>query len=149
MRYFEDFNVGASASPPATYLVSEEEIIELGTRWDWNFFHVDPDAARESIFAGLVASSVHVFAIFSWLGHQLDEKSAVVSSLGFDELRMHAPVRPGDRISLTTTTVALRPSRSRPELGIVDTANELFNQDVRMVFSVRCAMLVKRRQSVL
>jgi len=145
MRYFEDFTLGASTSPQATYLVEEEEIIEVGTRWDPNYFHTDPVAARDSIFGGLVAASAHVFAIFCWLGHQMGEEVAVVSSLGFDQLRMLAPVRPGDRISYKTTTVTLRPSASRPGTGIVDTLNELFNQSGEKVFSVRCAMLVRSR----
>ncbi len=63
MKYFEHFTLGLEAEAPGKHIVTEEEIIEFGTRWDSQPFHVDPEAAKDSLFGGLVACSVHLFAM--------------------------------------------------------------------------------------
>lgn len=145
MRYYEDLSVGATSKGTATYLVTEEEIIEVGRRWDPQPFHTDPVAASASPFGGLVASSVHLFAMANSLGVKGDPMAAV-SSLGFEEMVNHAPARPGDVLWFRSTVRALRLSRSRPGLGVVETLCELFNQDDDVVFSYVNAALIRCRE---
>ena len=64
VRFFEYYTLGLEEKFPEGYLVTEEEIIEFGQRWDPQPFHTDPEAARQSHFGGLVASS---FLIPIWL----------------------------------------------------------------------------------
>ena len=119
MLYFEDVELGQEVTFEAVYHVTEEEIIEVGNRWDPQPFHVDPEAARESIFGGLVASSAHVFAIWVSMGNDdIDKDKAIasVSALGFNNLQWHAPIRPGDAIQSSFKVTEVAPgTRHRQE----------------------------------
>ena len=144
MKYFEDFVVGEVTDFPGRYLVTEEEIREVGERWDPQPFHVDPVAAAESVFGGLVASSVHLFAISTCLGVK-GEPTAAVSSLGFRAVNNHAPARPGDELRNRSTVLESRLSQSRPGVGVVTTLLELLNQRQELVFSWENAALFQCR----
>ena len=146
MDYFEDFVVGALTEFDASYLVTEEEIMEVGRRWDPQPFHTDPVAAADSVFGGLVASSAHLFFMAISLGVNA-RPSAAVSSLGFPAIDTHAPVRPGDVLSMQARVLDSRLSRSRPGTGIVITRGEMLNQDDVLVFSFENAGLFRCRDT--
>ncbi len=145
MKYFEDFGLGDKQVASSTYRVTEEEIIEFGTRFDPQPFHTDPVAAADSIFGGLVASSTHLFSIAVALTQHLGDKVAAVSALGFDGVRVLAPARPGDELGMRTETVGARRSKSRPDCGIVEGSSEMFNQNDEIVFRYHAAFLVLLR----
>jgi acyl dehydratase len=146
MKYFEDFTPGERFTHAGPYVVTEAEIREVGERWDPQPFHVDPLAAARSVFGGLVASSVHLFAIMVAVGTgPTEEPVAAVSALGFDKLRLHAPARPGDELKVRGEVIERRVSGSRPGLGIVRVARELVNQRDEVVFSDESAFLIERR----
>ena len=142
--HFEDYRVGhrASAGP---YLVREEEIVEFGRRFDPRPFHVDPVAARGSVFGGLVASGCHVFCIRSWLSNQLPDQPALLAGLGLESLALPNPVRPGDRLFLDVECTGTRPSASRPGAGVVTLENVVRNQDGAPVMRLVALMLVGGR----
>lgn len=148
MRYFEDLSVGEETIFEDEYLVTEDEIIEVGTRWDPQPFHIDPVAAKKSIFGGLVASSAHIFSIYVCIGNadvDKDKNFAAVTALGFDNLQWHAPVRPGDTLRNRFVITGIRESRSRPRMGIVTTRARLINQNDETVFTIEGSCLVERR----
>lgn len=150
MLYFEDLEEGRETHFEEVYHVSEEEIIEVGRRWDPQPFHVDPEAAKDSMFGGLVASSAHIFAIYVSIGNaDIDKEKAIasVSALGFDKLQWHAPVRPGDGLRNSFTIIGMRESNSRPHLGIVTTNCRMYNQRDETVFTLQCAFLVPKRDA--
>ena len=151
MRYFEDLKIGDETVFDGVYRVSEQEIIEMGQRWDPLPFHIDPVAAKASIFGGLVASSAHVFCIFVNIGRQDCDRDKIISAasaLGFDKLRWHAPVRPGDVLRCAYRVIDMRDSKSRPDVGICTTANRLFNQNDQTVFTLESAFLANKRPTV-
>ena len=148
MQFFEDFVVGqVDVYDAATYTVTEEEIIEVGTRWDPQPFHVDPVAAAASPFGGLVASSVHLFAMAVGIGMaaRKDDPVAAVSALGFDNLRLHGPARPGDELFTRSEVLEARPSNSHPDVGVIRIRSDLVNQRDEVIFSFETAALVARR----
>jgi acyl dehydratase len=146
VKYFEDLVVGQEWAHTGPYALSEAEILEVGRRWDPQPFHTDPVAAEASIFGGLVASSVHLFAIMVAIGTgPTEEPMAAVSALGFDKLRLHLPARPGDEFSVRVKVLECRASRSRPEVGVVRCSRALVNQRDELVFSDESAFLVRRR----
>ena len=146
MKHFEDFNAGDEYNYEATYTVTEAEICEVGERWDPQPFHIDPVAAESSLFGGLVASSVLLHAILFALGNTPEkEATAALSILGFDNIRVRAPARPGHVLMLRDTVLECRVSNSRPELGIVRNRGELINQDGEVVYSCEGTYLVERR----
>ncbi len=83
MRYFEELVVGEETSNEGEYLVTEEEIIEMGRRFDPQPFHTDTVAAKDSIFAGLVASSAHIFSIWSALGNAEIDQDRLIGGAVF------------------------------------------------------------------
>lgn len=144
MRYYEDYEVGEVRDYPGRYPVTREEIVEIASRFDPQPFHIDPVAAADSIFGGLVASSVHLFAISVSLG-STGGPVAALSALGFDDLRWHAPARPGDVLRMRGRTISRRRSKSRPGAGIVINRSEVLNQDEELVFSYQGAALIACR----
>ena len=145
MWYQEDYRVGETIESIEPYRVTEEEIIEVGRRWDPRPYHTDPAAAAQSLFGSVVACSAHLFCILSWLSNHVEDVVAAVSGLGWNNIRMHAPVRPGDEISLKSHCLESRPSQTRPDCGVVTCRNELFNQRVELVFQADVSFLVTRR----
>ncbi len=145
MIYFEDNEVGKTIKIKERYIVTEEEIIEMGLKWDPRPFHIDREAAADSVLGGLVACSAHIFAIFGFSGHLMEEPFAAVSALGFDKMKLHAPVMAGDEISYEYKVLSARLSKSRPDCGIVIIMTKLFNQRSELVFSVQSASLMSCR----
>ena len=150
MKYFEHFMLGLEEDAPGRHIVTEEEIIEFGTRWDSQPFHVDPEAAKESVFGGLVASSVHLFAIAIGLWNRetanAEERTAAVSALGFNNMQLKTPARPGDELKSRSTVIERRSSASKPHLGIVTFRNEVTNQDDVLVFSFENSALIRKEE---
>ena len=128
-RYFEDFRAG-EVIELGSHEVSEEEIVGFARQWDPQPFHVDPEAARQSVFGGLIASGWHTGAMWMrlYVGAMLDT-AASQGSPGVEDLRWLAPVRPGDTLSGRLTVVDVRPSERRSDRGTVRIRGEMVNQD--------------------
>ena len=146
MIYFEDFVIGRIREV-GSIRVSREEIVEFATRFDPQPFHIDEEAARNSIFGGLTGSSCHTFALVSLIHHRGSEEMALVANLGSEELRFPAPLRPDDEITLRTECVSKRSSRSRPQIGIVTTRSLLTNQRDETVMDLKTTFMVERRDA--
>lgn len=101
-----------------SFSLSEAEILDFARRFDPQPFHVDPEAARASIFGGLIASGLHTQA--AAFGHIIRTGWVEKVSLGGTEqvVRWPAPVRPGDEIALSARIEDLIPSRSKPDRGV-------------------------------
>ena len=146
LRYYEDLEVGARVESPTSYLVTEEEVREFGERFDPQPFHVDPEAAAASEVGGLIASTVHIFAMDVALGVK-STPTAAVAALGFDNMRTLAPVRPGDELTKVNEVIARRPSNSRPGVGIVTFRDTLHNQHGEPVFTFENTALIRMRDA--
>jgi acyl dehydratase len=72
-------------------------------------------------------------------------RTASEGSPGIEEMRWLKPVRPGDRLSVRRTTLAARPSRSRPGIGIVEFLYEVLNQHGETAMTLKSAGFVRRR----
>lgn len=147
LKYYEDYILDREIVIPVTYPVSESEVVEMASKWDPQPFHTDKEAAKQSIFGGLVASSAHIIPIFIWLGQQEGVRTAAVSALGFEEMRPLLPIRPGDVLSYRYACTEKRPSKSRPGIGIVKCEGRMYNQKGELVFTGRVASLVKMREA--
>ena len=144
-RYFEDYEPGASYDYGYVE-VSEADILEFATRWDPQPIHVDPEWARTGPFGGLIASGWHTSALCMrmYVDHYLTRVAALASP-GIDELRFPVPVRPGDVLRMRFTVAETRPSRSKPDRGLIFTRMESFNQnDVLAMSCVGMNMIARR-----
>ena len=145
VRYFEDYRVGESAEF-GSYEVTEQEILEYARRFDPQPFHVDPEAAKRSMFGGLIASGWHTGAMMMRMycehGHAGEP---ILASPGFDDLKWLKPVRPGDQLSVRQTVKEIVPSKSRPDRGLVKFDSTVLNQAGEAVMTVTTMVFVRRR----
>ena len=133
MKYLEDFRVG-EVIDLGTVTLTDEEILEFGRRYDPQPFHVDPEAARESVFGGLIASGWLTGSLFMRLFTTgVLNKYSSLGSPGLEELRWLRPVRPGDVLRGHYEILAVTPSASSPGRGTVRGAGEFVNQDGEVV----------------
>jgi len=146
LAYFEDLTPDFVAYASG-YLVTEDEILEFGRRFDPQPFHTDPIAAKDSVFGGLVAPGTLVVCARSWLVNQLDRCPAYSAGLGVENMNLLKPVRPGDTLRLEVRVLSARPSESRPDHGVVTCKNLIFNQRDEVVMELTPKMLVKCRPS--
>lgn len=162
MRGHEDGGTNAPARAPAPlhledytpdfsmegggYDVEEAEILEFGRRFDPQPMHVDPVAAADGPFGGLVAPGCLTFCIRNALYNQLPGRPVLVAGLGVEEMALPNPVRPGDRLSIRVSVVETRRSRSKPDRGIVTMRQEVVNQDGAIALSMTSRMIVRARR---
>ncbi len=126
--YLEDFKPG-QVREFGHHTFTREEIIAFARQYDPQPFHVDEEAARRSIYGGLIASGWQTAAVsFRLVVDGLIGDVASMVSPGLDELRWLRPVRPGDTISVRTVVLEVRPSRSKPDRGVVRVRYETLNQ---------------------
>jgi acyl dehydratase len=134
--YWEDLQPG-SVRELGTTSVTAEEVKEFAGRYDPQPFHLDEEAGRRSIFGGLCASGWHTCALAMRLtvDHMLRNSSSQ-GSPGLENLRWLKPVYPGDQLTLKYVILEAKPMRKRPEVGMVRSRWEMFNQHGDQVLSM-------------
>jgi acyl dehydratase len=143
--YLEDFEPGG-VFPAGSVQLFEAEILDFARRYDPQVFHVDPVAARSSIYGGLIASGWHTIAVtMRLLVDNVFGRSAGMGSPGVDEIRWHLPVRPGDTLFPRVTVLETRILRSKPDRGILRFQVDVDNQDGALAMSMVGAAFIGRR----
>ena len=135
-RFFEDFEADQVVEL-GSHTVTAEEIVAFARQWDPQSFHVDEEAARDSVFGGLIASGWHTASL--WMRLYVDSflgSAASQGSPGIEELRWLAPVRPGDTLTGKVTVLETTPSERRPGRGTVRIRGEMVNGDGVVVLSM-------------
>jgi acyl dehydratase len=129
VRYLEDYQVGQKFGS-GSLKVEPEGIKRFAAEFDPQPFHLDESAARASLFKGLAASGWHTAALTMRLLVESELKPAGgIIGAGFDEFRWPRPVRPGDELRLESEILEVRPSKSRPEQGMIKVRTTTYNQD--------------------
>jgi acyl dehydratase len=145
-RFFEDYLTGRMYEF-GNISVSEREIIEFATRYDPQYFHVDPVRAAATEFGGIIASGWHTVSLVMRLyGDHYLSPVASLASPGVEDVRWPNPVRPGDTLKARVTILEARPSRSKPDRGIVRALLEAHNQRDELVLSMRAVSILGRRE---
>jgi acyl dehydratase len=133
--YLDDFAPG-QVHELGRRTLSRGEIVAFARQWDPQAFHLDEQAAAESIYGGLIASGWHTVCVFMRLfADGLLKRSAAMGSPGIDELRWLKPVRPGDTLAARLEVLEVRPSRSKPDRGTVRLRSVMLNQREEEVLS--------------
>lgn len=142
-EYFEDVPIGDEVTM-GTYAVDEAEIVEFAERYDPQPFHTDPEAAKASMFGGLVASGWHTCAMtMSLLVEGYFSDSRALGAVGVDGLRFTAPVRPGDELSVRAEVKEKEPWDD--ERGLVRSRLETETAEGTTVLSMVGLVLWERR----
>jgi acyl dehydratase len=146
--WFEDIEIGMRRELGA-YTFTQDEIIAFAREYDPQAFHIDPEAAKHSMFGGLIASGWHTAAVWMKLmiaardGGPAATGSGV--SPGFEDMRWLKPVRPGMTLTYSTEVIEKRPLHSRPQFGLIKSRNEARDESGALVFSFIGKGFVARR----
>lgn len=125
---FERFEIG-QVQEFGAYEVTKDEIIEFASKYDAQFFHLDEEAAKDSLFGGLCASGWHTCAMtMAMMVENLEKTGRSLGSPGVDMLRWLKPVYPGEVLSVRMEVLELNPSKSKP-IGFVKSKVTVSNQD--------------------
>ena len=144
-RYLEDFSAGQKFGS-GRLRVDGGRIKSFAGEFDPQPFHLDEGAARATLFQGLAASGWHTAAMTMRLLVEGDLRPAGgIVGLGFDELRWPKPVRPDDELHLESEILEVRPSKSRPDQGLIKVRTTTFNQKGEPVQISVGNLLVPRR----
>ncbi len=144
-RYFDDFAVGERFVTRGVTL-TEAMIIDFALTYDPQPFHIDAEAARRSIYGGLIASGFQTLALgFRMVLETGVFRASSMGSPGFDALRWLTPVRPGDTLHTELEVMEKTPSRSKPDRGILRVAYRIRNQRQEEVLTFLSMHLLKRR----
>ncbi len=143
--YWEDFREG-DVREFGGMVVEHDEIVRFATAYDPQPFHVDDEAARQSMFGGLIASGWHTAAMaMRMMCDAYLLRAASLGSPGIEQLKWLKPVRPGDRLHMRLTVLESRELRSRPGVGLVKSRHEVINQDDDVVMQMEGYGMFGRR----
>jgi acyl dehydratase len=147
-RYLEDFAVGQTFGS-GRMRIDKERVFAFAAEFDPQPFHLDEAAARDSIFGGLAASGWHTAAVTMRLLCDSDlEPAGGIIGAGLDECRWPRPVRPGDELRIECEVIEVRPSKSRPEQGLIKLRTTTLNQDGEAVLVHVVNLVVLRRKNI-
>jgi acyl dehydratase len=150
--WFEDIVLGEKRDL-GSYTFTEDAMIDFARKYDPQPFHIDPEAAKHSMFGGLIASGWHTAAVWMKLmvasrptGKSDGAQNARYSvSPGFEMMRWLKPVRPGMTLRYSTEIAEKIDLKSRPELGLVKSRNEARNEVGELVLSFIGMGFIHRR----
>ena len=127
LLHYEDFPEGL-VIPFGSYHLSKDEVLAFAREWDPQPFHLDEEAAKNSVLGGLAASGWQSSAIVIRLAVEAyANKSAAMASSGMDEVKWLKPVYAGETLTGRATVLSRRVSAKRPEMGILKMKFELLN----------------------
>ena len=126
--------------------LTEDDIMSFARQWDPQPFHVDPAAAKQSIYGGLIASGwqTALRTMRLQVENLLNDTDAQ-GSPGVENIRFRRPVRAGERLSARYTVLVAEPSAKRPALGKVLGRTELLNEAGEVVYQMDGWGMVGRR----
>lgn len=156
MNFFEDIRVGDTFEL-GRHRFTAEEIKAFARRFDPQYFHVDEVAAQQSPYRALIASGWHTASV--WMRLMIEHRRRMAEeargrgepvanigpALGFRELKWLKPVYADDVIEYRSEVVALRPSGSRANLGLMSVRSSGANQKGEEVISFVSTTFVERR----
>jgi acyl dehydratase len=145
VRYWEDIKEGEVVELGSSTM-DKDRMIAFAREFDPQPFHTDEKAAEESIYGGLIASGWLTGSVLMRLFYEGFLKDmASMGSPGIDELRWLKPVRPGDTLTARLTVTEKKPSRSKPDRGIIRSLMEVLNQHGETVMTTTGVNFFRRR----
>ncbi|MGE8634358.1 MAG: MaoC family dehydratase [Achromobacter piechaudii] len=134
LHYLEDLTPGQRFIGAARTRVTRERIKAFAAEFDPQPFHLDEAAASETLFKGLAASGWHTAALTMQLlvASEFQPAGGIIGA-GVEEMRWPLPVRPDDELRIESEVLEVRPSKTRPEQGLVKARTTTLNQNDQVV----------------
>ena len=144
--YFDDLPVGFTFETGSRQ-IPLDEMVEFARKYDPQPFHISEEAAKDTIYGGLIASGFQTMVIGFLLTLDADIwNEASLGSPGIDNLRWLKPVRPGDTLQVKAEVIASETSQSRPEIGRTKMRYDTYNQDGEKVMTYTTTHILRRKQ---
>ena len=145
-RYFDDWSIGDRIEHEIRRTVTETDNLLFSTMThNPQPLHLDIEAAKASEFGRILVNGTFTFALMVGLSVGETTLGTLVANLGYDKLVHPKPVFIGDTMRAETEVTELKPSKSRPEAGIVTFTHRLINQRDEIVCQCLRTALLKRR----
>jgi acyl dehydratase len=146
VHYLEDLEAGQTFVSAARTITEADVVAFAGLSGDFNPIHTDAEFAMSSVYGQRVVYGLLGLSIATGLLDRLGVFSgSAIAMLGIDGWKFTAPVFIGDTVHLQLTILAVRPSSSKPDRGIVERKFELTNQRGETCQRGRIDVLVRRR----
>jgi acyl dehydratase len=143
-RYWEDVELGEKTRS-AERVVDGQAMVEFASKYDPQYFHTDTEAAKDTLFGGLIGSGIYTAALWRMMDHEVNGEIAWVCGVAWDNVKWRRPVRAGDRICATSECVMKRPSGKRKDVGLVTLHHEVVRADGEVLLAFDSTNLVYRR----
>ncbi|MGU3390716.1 MaoC family dehydratase [Sphingomonas sp. M1A8_2b] len=145
-RYFDDWSIGDRIEHEIRRTVTETDNLLFSTMThNPQPLHLDIEAAKASEFGRILVNGTFTFALMVGLSVGETTLGTLVANLGYDKLVHPKPVFIGDTMRAETEVTELKPSKSRPEAGIITFTHRLINQRDEIVCQCLRTALLKRR----
>lgn len=145
-RFYEEWAIGdrLEHQPHRTVTETDNLLISALTH-NLQPLHLDAEYAASSEFGRILVNGTFTFSLMIGLTVGDTTLGTLVANLGYDKVRMPAPVFIGDTLRAESEVIGLRESQSRPEAGLVTFAHRLFNQRGELVCTCERTALMQRR----
>lgn len=152
---FEDVEIGTTIDL-GTHVFSKDEMLSYARRFNPQYFHADEEAAKSSLYGGLIASGWHTGAV--WNRHVVtyrqnlaeiqSHRPATSLSIAVIDMKWSCPVRPGDALAFRTTITGTSELPEFPHWGLVESFDEGINQCGETVFCLAHRYWIERARSM-
>ena len=144
-RFFEDWEAGQTVTHALRRTVTETDNLLISTlTHNPQPLHLDAEAARETEFGRILVNSCFTFSLLVGASVSDTTEGVLVANLGFDEVRLPAPVFIGDTLHFESSCVGKRESKSRPTAGLVTWEHRAINQRGETVCTMKRSALLHR-----
>lgn len=144
-RFFDEWQVGDRVAHAITRTVTEtDNVLVSALTHNPQPMHLDHEVAAASEFGQPLVNSIYTFGLMVGVSVSDTTLGTLVANLGYDKLVFPAPVFVGDTLRSESECIAVRPSGSRPDAGIVTWAHRSFNQRGENVCECTRSALIRR-----
>lgn len=145
-KYFDEWAVGDTIDHEIRRTVTETDNVMFTTMThNPQPLHLDVEAAKQSEFGQILVNGTFTFSLMVGLSVGDTTLGTLVANLGYDKLVMPKPVFIGDTLRASSSIIALKESKSRPDAGIVTFAHHCINQRDEIVCACERAVLIQKR----
>lgn len=144
--WFDELQIGQRFEHPIRRTVTETDNV-LFTAMTHNpaQLHLDEEYMQGTEFGTRIVNSCFTLGLMVGVSVGDTTLGTAIANLGWDEVRFPKPLFPGDTVHVVTEVIELRPSRSRPDAGIVTFFHQAFNQHGDVVASCKRSGLQRKK----
>lgn len=147
-RHFEEFTVGdVYVHVPSRTVTETDNVLFSTMTMNPQPLHLDAEFARTTEHGRPVVNGMFTLALMMGLTVYDTTLGTTLGNLGFSSIDFHRPVFAGDTLTAETEVIGVRPSRSKPDRGIVEFEHRARNQRGELLITCRRAGMILRKEA--